>query len=90
MAPKALQEARRCQSVRKLLFPLARAPAECGKNGPSIHLHGGIRVRQMPIFLRVRSSLNALVNMQKRSNGVEGQIELEIKRCGPTRVGADA
>ena len=56
MAPKALTEARCCQSVRKFLFPFARALAKCGKNGPSIHVHWGTCVRQMPIVLRVRSS----------------------------------
>ena len=56
MAPKALKEARCCQSLRKLLFPFARAPAKCGKNGPAIHKHWGIRVQQTPKVLRVRSS----------------------------------
>ena len=54
--PKGLQEARRCRSVRKLLFPFSRARAKCGRNGPSMHTHGGIRVRQTPKVLRLRSS----------------------------------
>ena len=37
--PKGLKEARRCRSVRKLLFPFARARAKCGRNGPSMHTH---------------------------------------------------
>ena len=56
MAPKALKEARCCQLVWKLLFPFARAPAKCGKNGPSIHVHWGIRARQTPKVLPILSS----------------------------------
>ena len=54
--PKGLKEARRCQPVRKLLFPFTRAPAKCGQNGPAMHIHWGIQVRQTPKVLRVRRS----------------------------------
>ena len=54
--PKVLKEARRCQSIRKLLFPVARARAKCGRNGQSMQIHLGIRVRQTPKVRRVRSS----------------------------------
>ena len=53
--PKVLKEARRCQSVRKLLFSFARAPAKCGRNGPS-YVHWRICFQQTPKVLRVRSS----------------------------------
>ena len=51
--PKVPKEARCCQSVRKLLFSFARAPAKCGRNGPPMHVHWGIRVRQTPKVVRV-------------------------------------
>ena len=54
--PKGLKEARRYRSVRKLLFPFARVRAKCGRNGPSMHTHGGIRVRQTPKVLGLRRS----------------------------------
>ena len=56
MASKALKWARRCQSIRKLLFSLAQAQMKCGKNGLSMHAHWGICVRQTPKVLRVCSS----------------------------------
>ena len=49
-------EARCCQSIRKLLIPFAQAPAKCGKNSLSIHVHWGIRVRQTRKVLQVRCS----------------------------------
>ena len=54
--PKGLKEARRCRSVRKLLFPFAGARAKCGRNGPSLQIRGAIGVRQTPKVLRIRSS----------------------------------
>ena len=54
--PKVLKEARRCRSVRKLLFPFAGARAKCGRNGPSLQIRGAIGVRQTPKVLRIRSS----------------------------------
>ena len=54
--PRVLKEARRCRSVRKLLFPFARAPAKCKRKGRSMRVHWGISVRQMPKVLRVCSS----------------------------------
>ena len=53
--PKALKEARRCQSVRKLLLPSARAPAKCWRSGPLMHIRWVFRVRQMSKVLRVYS-----------------------------------
>ena len=53
--PKGLK-ARRCRSVRKLLFPFAGARAKCGRNGPSLQIRGAIGVRQTPKVLRIRSS----------------------------------
>ena len=41
-------------------------------------------------FCESTARLDGLVNLRKRSNGVEGQIKPEIKRCGPTRVRANA
>ena len=86
--PKGLKEAGLCLSVRKLLFPFAsaRARAKCGRNGPSMHTHGGIRVRQTPKVLRPAARLDGLAKLSSRSNGLEGQTEPELKRCGPTRV----
>ena len=54
--PKVLKGARCSQSVQKLLFCFARARAKCRRNGPSMQVHGGIRVRVTPNVLRVRSS----------------------------------
>ena len=54
--PKVLKEARRYQSVRKLLFPFAGAQA-CEGNGPSMHIHWSIRVRVTPKVLWVQSSI---------------------------------
>ena len=54
--PKGLKEARRCRSVRKLLFPFAGARAKCGRNGRSLQIRGAIGVRQTPKVLRIRSS----------------------------------
>ena len=71
--PKALKEARRCRSVRKLLFPFARARAKCGRNGPSMQTHGGIRVRQTPKVLRLRSSF-----------GRAGETKFALKWVGRT------
>ena len=71
--PKGLKEARRCRSVRKLLFPFARARAKCGRNGPSMHTHGGIRVRQTPKVLRLRSSF-----------GRAGETKFALKWVGRT------
>ena len=71
--PKGLKEARRCRSVRKLLFPFARARAKCGRNGPSIHTHGGIRVRQTPKVLPLRSSF-----------GRAGETKFALKWVGRT------
>ena len=84
-APRVLKEARRCQSVRKLLFPFARAPAKCGQKGPSMHVHWGISVRQTPKVLRVRSSFG---RAGKRTIALKWGGR--TKRCGPTRVRADA
>ena len=84
--PKGLKEARRCRSVRKLLFPFAGARAKCARNGPSMHTHGGIRVRQTPRVCDSAARLDGLAKLNSRSNGLEGQTEPEIKRCGPTRV----
>ena len=77
--PKVLKEVRHCQPVQKLLFPFARAPAKCGRNGLSIHGHWGIRVRKMPKVCESPARLDRLVNVRWRSNGVEGQIEPEMK-----------
>ena len=41
-------------------------------------------------FCDSAARLDGLAKLSSRSNGLEGQIEPEIKRCGPTRVGADA
>ena len=71
--PKGLKEARRCRSVRKLLFPFAGARAKCGRNGPSMHTHGGIRVRQTPKVLRLRSSF-----------GRAGETKFALKWVGRT------
>ena len=54
--PKVLKEAGRCQSAQNFLFPFARARAKCGQNGPPMHVHEGICVRQTPKVLRVRCS----------------------------------
>ena len=35
-APRVLKKSRRYRSVRKLLFPFARAPAKCRRKGPSM------------------------------------------------------
>ena len=57
---RVLKEARRCQSVRKLLFPFARAPTKC--RGEMAHLdrcrctEASARVQQRPKVLRVRGS----------------------------------
>ena len=53
---KVLKGARCSQSVRKLLFPFARARARCRRNGPLMQVHGGIRVQVTPKVLRARSS----------------------------------
>ena len=53
--PKVLKEARRCQSVRQLLFRFTPAPAKCGRYGSSVHVHWGIRLRQSPKGLRICS-----------------------------------
>ena len=73
IAPKALKEARRCRSVRKLLFLLARAWAKCGRNGPSMQTHGGIRVRQTPKVLQLCSSF-----------GRAGKTKFALKWVGRT------
>ena len=62
--PKVLKKARRCLSVRKLLFPFARAPAKCGRNGPPMQVHWGIRVRQTPKFCKSAARLDGLVNLR--------------------------
>ena len=54
--PKVLKGARCSQSVRKLLFPFARARAKCWRNGPLMQVHGGICVRVTPKVLRAWSS----------------------------------
>ena len=54
--PRVLKKARRCRSVRKLLFPFARAPAKCVRKGRSMRVHWDISVRQTPKVLRVCSS----------------------------------
>ena len=41
-------------------------------------------------FCESAARLEGLAKLSSRSNGLEGQIEPEIKGCGPTRVGADA
>ena len=71
--PKGLKEARHCRSVRKLLFPFARARAKCGWNGSSMHTHGCIRVRQTPKVLRLRSSF-----------GRAGETKFALKWVGRT------
>ena len=71
--PKGLKEARRCRSVRKLLFPFVRARAKCGRNGRSMHTHGGSRVRQTPKVLRLRSSF-----------GRTGETKFALKWVGRT------
>ena len=38
------------------------------------------------MVLFVAARLDGLAKLSSRSNGLEGQIEPEIKRCGPTRV----
>ena len=83
---KVLKGARCSQSVRKLLFPFARARARCRRNGPLMQVHGGIRVQVTPKFCEPAARLDGLVNLRWRSNGLEGQIEPEKKRHGPTRV----
>ena len=41
-------------------------------------------------FCDSATRLDGVAKLSWRSNGLEGQIEPEIKRCGPTRVSADA
>ena len=41
-------------------------------------------------FCEPAARLDGLAKLSSHSNGVEGQIGPELKRCGPTRVGADA
>ena len=62
--PRVLKEARRGQPVRKLLFPFARTPAKCGRNGPSMHVHWGISVRQTPKVWEAAARLDGLVNLR--------------------------
>ena len=71
--PKVLKEAGCSQSVRKLLFPFARARAKCGRNGPSMHTHGVIRLRPTPKVLRLRSSF-----------GRAGETKFALKWVGRT------
>ena len=81
---------KKLDAVRKLLFPFARAPAKCVRKGPSMHAHWGISVRQTPRVLRLRSSFGRAgkptiaLKWRGRTN------QAKLKRCGPTRVGADA
>ena len=73
IALKALKEARRSQSIRKLLFPVSRARTKCGRNGPSMQVHWGIRVRPTPKVLRVYSLF-----------GRAGETKLALKWGGRT------
>ena len=89
-APRVLKEAGHCQSVRKLLFPFARATAKCGQKGPSMHAHSSISVRQTPKVLRVCSSFGQAGKPMIALKWGGRTNRAELKRCGPTRVRADA
>ena len=88
--PKVLKEARCCQLVHKLLFPFSRASAKCGRNGPSMHAHWGIRVRRTPKVLRVCSAFGRAGEPTIALKWGGRTNRAEIKRCGPIRVRADA
>ena len=84
--PKVLKEARCCQSIWKLLFPVARARAQCGQKGPSTQVHWVSVFDRHQKFYESAARLDGLAKLSSRLNGVEGQIEPEMKRCGHTRV----
>ena len=63
-APRVLKEARRCQSVRKLLFLFARAPAKCGRKGPSMHVHWATVFDRRKKFCESGARLDGLVDLR--------------------------
>ena len=81
---EVLKEARRCQSIQKLLFPVARAQGKCGWTAHRWRYTGASVFDRRQKFCKSAARLDRLAKLSPRSNGVEGQIEPKIKRCGPT------
>ena len=75
---KKLDAAGRFESF---FFLFARARAKCGRNGPSMQTHGGHPCSTQ--FCKSAARLAGLAKLSSRSNGLEGQIEPELRQDPP-------
>ena len=83
---KVLKEARHWQSIRKLLSLPLEHERSAGHTAHRCRYTGASMFDRRQKLCKSAARLDRLAILNPRSNGVEGQIEAEIKRCGPTRV----